>query len=87
MELPHGDLDLFELWTLRESWFKLTGEGNLLSIPFSRENGVIAGPSPALRCRLYDEIPDCCASVCSLTETPSEKLLYIPPEALCRFST
>ena len=87
MELPHGDLDLFELWTLRESWFKLTGEGNLLSIPFSREKGVIAGPSPALRCRLYDEIPDCAASVCSLTETPSEKLLYIPPEALCRFST
>lgn len=87
LALPHGDLDLFELWTLRESWYKLTGNGNLLSIPFSRENGVVIGPDPMLQCRLYDEIPDCCASVCSLSETPSNNLLYISPEALCRIST
>ena len=87
LELQHGDLDLFELWTLRESWFKLTGEGDLRSIPFMREGGVITGPDPALQCRLYDEIPDCCASVCSLSETPSNNLLYVPPKVLCRFST
>ena len=87
LELQHGDLDLFEVWTLRESWFKLTGEGDLRSIPFAREDGVISGPDPALRCRLYDEIPDCCAAVCSLSETPSENLLYIPPDALCRVAT
>ena len=87
LELPHGDLDLFEVWTLRESWYKLTGEGDLRSIPFSRENGVITGPNPALQCRVYHEIPDCCASVCSLSETLSNNLLYVPPEALCGFST
>lgn len=87
LEFPHGDLDLFELWTLRESWFKLTGTGDLRTIPFSRENGVITGPDPALHCRLFHEIPDCCAAVCSLSETPSNKLLYVPPEALCRIST
>ncbi len=86
-ELQHGDLDLFELWTLRESWYKLTGDGDLRSIPFSREEGVITGPDPALQCRLYDEIPFCSAAVCSLSETPSENLLYIPPEALCRVAT
>ncbi len=87
LELPHGDLDHFEIWTLRESWFKLTGRGDLRSIPFSRENGRITGPDPALNCRLYDEIPDCCAAVCSLSEIPSQNLLYVPPEALCRIST
>ena len=80
--LPHGDLDVFELWTLRESWFKLTGEGSLLSIPFSRENGVITGPSPELKCRVYDEIPASCAAVCSLSETPSKKILRVAPEEI-----
>ena len=28
-----GDLQPFELWTLRESWFKLTGAGDLRTIP------------------------------------------------------
>ena len=85
--LPHGDLDLFEVWTLRESWFKLTGQGDLREIPFSRTDGVITGPDPALRCRLYDEIPSCCAAVCSLSENPSEKLLYVPATKLQCFST
>ena len=34
-----GDLQPFELWTLRESWFKLTGTGDLRAIPFRRADG------------------------------------------------
>ena len=37
-----GDLQPFELWTLRESWFKLTGAGDLRTIPFRRAAGAPA---------------------------------------------
>ncbi len=82
LRTPHGDLDAFELWTLRESFYKLVGEGSLRDLPFSRENGVILGPREDLKCALYDVIPDCSAAVCSLTETPSKKLHRIPAESL-----
>ena len=82
LRTPHGDLDAFELWTLRESFYKLVGEGSLRDLPFSRENGVILGPREELKCALYDVIPDCSAAVCSLTETPSKKLHRIPAESL-----
>lgn len=39
-----GDLQPFELWTLRESWFKLTGAGDLRTIPFRRAAGVLVPP-------------------------------------------
>lgn len=39
-----GDLQPFELWTLRESWFKLTGAGDLRAIPFRRADGVLVPP-------------------------------------------
>ena len=39
-----GDLQPFELWTLRESWFKLTGAGDLRTIPFRRTDGAIIPP-------------------------------------------
>ena len=46
-----GDLQPFELWTLRESWFKLTGAGDLRTIPFRRAAGVLVPPEAgALLC-------------------------------------
>ncbi len=84
LEVPHGDLDLFELWTLRESWFKLTGRGDLRTIPISRENGVITLPEPSegIQCRLYDDIPDCAAAVCCDGEAPPEHIQFVDPKRL-----
>lgn len=84
LRIPHGDLDVFEVWVLRESWYKLSGEGDLREIPFSRCRQMITGPHPDLKCRLYDDIPNCSAAVCSLTEIPSKKLLQIPASKLIR---
>ena len=86
LEVPHGDLDLFELWTLRESWFKLTGRGDLRSIPISREHGIITLPekSEGIQCRLYDDIPGCAAAVCCDGEAPPDHIRYINPEQLLR---
>ena len=46
-----GDLQPFELWTLRESWFKLTGAGDLRTIPFRRTAGVLVPPEAGALCR------------------------------------
>ena len=46
-----GDLQPFELWTLRESWFKLTGTGDLRTIPFRRTDGAIIPPEAGTLCR------------------------------------
>lgn len=78
-----GDLELFELWTLRESCYKLTGRGSLRTLPFSRAGGVILPPEPGLRCRLYAEIPGCAAAACSFAETPPERLRLAAPEWIC----
>ena len=86
LETPHGDLELFELWTLRESWFKLTGTGDLRSIPISRENGKIVLPEwpEDVHCKLYHDIPGCAAAVCSEAEQPPDTIRYIEPKKLLK---
>ena len=86
LEAPHGDLELFDLWTLRESWFKLTGKGDLRSIPISRENGRITlpeGPEEVF-CRLYTDIPGCAAAICCKGEQPPESIRFLDPEQLLK---
>ena len=78
-----GDLQPFELWTLRESWFKLTGAGDLRTIPFRRADGVLVPPEAGVLCRVYDGIPGCMAAVCSLAERPPERLRFVPPREIC----
>ena len=78
-----GDLELFELWTLRESWFKLTGAGDLRDIPFSRVDGILSPPEPGARCRVYAEIPGCAAAACSFADDPPERLQFIDPARIC----
>lgn len=78
-----GDLQPFELWTLRESWFKLTGAGDLRTIPFRRAAGVLVPPEAGALCRVYDGIPGCMAAVCSLAERPPERLQFVPPREIC----
>ena len=77
-----GDLQPFELWTLRESWFKLTGAGDLRTIPFRRAAGVLVPPEAGALCRVYDGIPGCMAAVCSLAEQPPERLRFVPPREI-----
>ena len=77
LSVPHGDLDLFELWTLRESWYKLTGQGDLRTIPFSRTDGVVTGPDPNLLSRVYNMIPGCTASVCSFQDKPPDTIHFV----------
>lgn len=83
-EVPAGDLELFELWTLRESWFKLTGEGDLRDIPFSRCGGVLVPPNPSALCRVYDTIPGCAAAVCTLHDLPPAELIRVDARQLLR---
>ena len=78
-----GDLQPFELWTLRESWFKLTGAGDLRAIPFRRADGVLVPPEAGALCRVYDAIPGCAAAACSLAEQPPERLQFVPPREIC----
>ena len=78
-----GDLQPFELWTLRESWFKLTGAGDLRTIPFRRTAGVLVPPEAGALCRVYDDIPGCAAAACSLAERPPERLRFVPPREIC----
>ena len=78
-----GDLQPFELWTLRESWFKLTGAGDLRAIPFRRADGRIVPPEAGALCRVYDDIPGCAAAACSLAEQPPERLRFVPPREIC----
>ena len=80
----HGDLELFELWTLRESWFKLTGSGDLRDIPFTRRGGIIVPPNPSALCRVYDTIPGCAAAVSTLRDLPPERLIQVDPGELTR---
>lgn len=86
LETPHGDLELFELWTLRESWFKLTGKGDLRSIPISREDGKITLPEwpEEVFCKLYSDIPGCTAAVCCQGVHPPETIRYLEPKILLK---
>ena len=84
--VEHGDLELFELWTLRESWYKLTGHGDLRDIPFSRHGGILIPPNPSALCKLYDAIPGCAAAVCTLRDLPPERPIQVDPFQLVRYT-
>ncbi|MGI5936787.1 MAG: 4'-phosphopantetheinyl transferase family protein [Oscillospiraceae bacterium] len=78
-----GELDIFQLWVLRESLFKLTGQGDLRSMPFSQKGGVIYPPVFGVNCRLYDDIPGCAAAVCAFHGTFPEKIRFVPSKLIC----
>ena len=63
-----GQFDFFELWVLKESFIKVSGETrvNLRDIRFKREGGQIITPEAGIRARLFMAIPGCAAAVCSM---------------------
>lgn len=81
-ELEH--FTFYELWCLRESFFKLTGSGSLRNMRFSRENGKITAPDPTVFCRTYTEIPNCTAAVCSCKDSFPDELIEVPVEKLLK---
>ena len=62
-----SEFDFFELWVLKESYVKLTGDIRtpVSRLHFSRSGGVILPPDKTVKARLFDTIPGCRAAVCS----------------------
>ncbi|NCC66919.1 MAG: 4'-phosphopantetheinyl transferase superfamily protein [Clostridia bacterium] len=77
-------LSFYEIWALRESLYKLTGEGDLKTMRFYMKSREIIAPVPGVFCRLYDEIEDSAAAVCSFADNLPDKLIKIPSKMLLR---
>jgi phosphopantetheinyl transferase len=82
-EREREDFDFFELWVLRESLFKLTGEGSLRTMRFSRENDIIVPPVFGAQCRGYDCVPGCAAAVCCFEGNFPESVIFVPVSEIC----
>lgn len=81
------ELELFgfyPLWCLRESFFKLTGEGSLRDMRFSLAEGKIISPREDVFCRIYRDIPDSSVAVCAFRDSFPEKLTEVPVEKLLK---
>lgn len=77
-------LAIHEIWTLRESFFKLTNEGDLRTLRFTMAEGVIIPPRPDVYCRLYEEIEDSSTAVCAFCNDFPETLIKIPAKKLLK---
>ncbi len=74
------EFGLFELWTLREAVFKLTGRGALMSMELRREGGETVTPFAGVRCRSYADLPGCAAAAASFDGAFPEIIEIVPPE-------
>ena len=77
------DFELFDLWVLRESFYKLTGQGDLRKLLFRRRGEEILAPLPGVRSQLYDSAIGCSAALCCYGEPP-ERLELLDSECLIR---
>ena len=75
--------DFYELWSLRESLYKLTGEGSLRTMRFERRGGLIIPPYAGAECRVYEDVPGCAAAASSLEEPLPERLIRVEGEKIC----
>ncbi len=71
--------DFFELWVLKESFFKLFGSTDVpfKKICFKRDGGTIITPDNSISARLFDDIPGCRAAVCTLGDGMPERIEYV----------
>lgn len=74
-----AEFDFFELWTLREAIFKLTGRDWLMSIELRRDCGRVVTPYKGVRCRSY-ELPGCAVAAASYAGDFPEKIENVSPE-------
>lgn len=77
-------LTFYEIWSLRESLFKLENEGKLRTMRFYKLNGEIIPPIEGVRCRLYDDIPESASAVSIRQGEFPERLIEIPSKKLLR---
>lgn len=77
-------LPFFDTWVLRESYYKLTGNGDLRSLRFYRRDGQIVPPDDEVFCRLYGDIDGSSTAVCSYDNEFPDALVAVPPEKLLK---
>lgn len=82
-EREREQFDFYELWSLRESLYKLTGEGSLRTLRFERRGGLIVPPCEGAQCRTYGDIPGCSAAAASLGEPLPERLIRVDGAKIC----
>lgn len=78
------DFSFHEIWALRESFFKLTGSGDLRTMRFYRDNGEIRGPRPDVFSRLYPDIEGSSTAVSAYNDRFPNSLIKIPVEKLLK---
>ena len=77
-------LSFFDIWVLRESLFKLKGEGDLRTMRFYRRNGRIIPPEEGVFCRLYHDIEGSSTAVSCYDGRFPDSITKIPAEALLK---
>lgn len=77
-------LPFFDTWVLRESYYKLTGKGDLRTLRFYRRGGKLVPPDDEVFCRLYRDIPGSSAAVCTYDGDFPEAMIAVPPEKLLK---
>ena len=82
-EREREQFDFYELWSLRESLYKLTGEGSLRTMRFERRGGLIIPPYAGAECRVYEDVPGCAAAASSLGEPLPERLIRVDGAKIC----
>ena len=75
----------FDTWVLRESYYKLTGKGDLRTLRFYRRGEHIVPPDDEVFCRLYRDIAGSSTAVCCYDgdDFPAA-LICVPPEKLLK---
>jgi len=77
-------LSFFDIWVLRESYFKLTGTGDLRTLRFYRRAGKIVPPEAGVFFRLYSDIEGSSTAVACYEDKFPDKIKKIPVEALLK---
>lgn len=80
-------LSFFDIWALRESLFKLVGEGDLRTMRFYKQGEDIIPPLPGVKCRLYSDIPDSSTAVCIKEGEFPDRIVHIPLRKLLKKDT
>ncbi len=77
-------LSFFDIWALRESLFKLVGQGDLRTMRFYKQGEDIIPPIAGVKCRLYDDIPNSSTAVCIKDGSFPEHIIHIPVRKLLK---
>lgn len=78
------DFSFYELWALRESFYKLTGEGDLRTMRFLKENNTVKGPRPDVYSRLYLDIEDSSTAISAYNDDFPDHIIRMPIEKLLK---